>query len=89
MVNLAPRLDPRRNYDWPSGEELCQKLIVIAQSIPNAYLHCEHDTDQEPLIKMSDKNKAATAVRDAVSYCLRAEVACPTFCYGNTESQQQ
>ena len=85
MVNLAPRLDQWRKFDWPTEEGLCQKLIAIIESIPEVYIQCERDTDQEPLNRLSDKGDVVKALKDAIRYSLSQEVACPTFCYGKAD----
>jgi hypothetical protein len=90
FVNLATQLDPRRRYDWPSGEDFHRILIAIILTVPGAYLHCERDTDQEPLPRIENQDEVVEAVGRVVTYCLEGGVfPCPTFCYETRGGQQQ
>ena len=81
VVVLLPRLDSRRHYDWPSVEDFWQTLLAIILSVPGALLHCERDTDQEPVPRIREEAVLVEFMRNVAAFCVDGAVACPTFSY--------
>jgi hypothetical protein len=89
VVVLLPRLDPRRQYDWPSSEEFCQTLLALILSVPSASVHCERDTDQEPVPRIFSEAVLVESVRNVLAFCVEGAVPCPTFAYVNAQCEDR
>ena len=82
VVVLLPNLDPQRKYDWPDSDEFRQTLLSLILSVPSAYLHCERDTDQDPLPHLGDETLLVECIKNVVEFCIGGAIPCPTFAYG-------
>jgi hypothetical protein len=70
VIDLLPRLDPRRQYDWPSSEEFCQTLLALILSVPGASVHCERDTEQEPVPRVFSEDGLVESVKNVLAFCV-------------------
>lgn len=80
-IDLLPRLDRLRRYDWPDAGDFHRSLLRILRQVPGAVLSCERDTGQADVEKLANDGELASALELVIAYCLSTGTTCPSFIY--------
>jgi hypothetical protein len=80
FIYLLPKLDPKRNYIWPTRVTFIEALRrLLAKSISWS-LHCEYDCDQRPVQEINQNMpQTISELEKALIFSAGEENECPSF----------
>lgn len=81
FINLLPKLDRKRKYEFPSVFEFLNAIKHLLSEVPIWYLRCEYDCDKYPIVKIQENlSETMKNLEVALLYSLGQAQECPTFC---------
>jgi hypothetical protein len=81
FVTLLPKLNPNRQYSWPTRSQFSQALLSLLIHVPHpCSLRCERDTDQHPIRNIGIE-ELPTAIVRIIDYCANENNFCPDFAF--------
>ena len=79
-IQLLPKLDRNRNYDWSSCQQFARKLNHLLTHTSPWIMRCEYDCDQYHIqVIEEDISTSITALEQALNYSVGENVNCPSF----------
>ncbi|WP_353325037.1 hypothetical protein [Chitiniphilus shinanonensis] len=79
-IQLLPKLDRYRDFDWPTLDSYKGALLSYFQEESTWAIWCERDCDQIGIEKIyNDFFRAECLVDAALAYCVGGNLECPTF----------
>jgi hypothetical protein len=79
VISLAPTLDRRRTYDWPSGLDFLERVLALPSEVDSWWLRCERDADQELPHQVTDMRQLRSLMSQVVDVCCSGVGLLPTF----------
>ncbi|MCT8176348.1 hypothetical protein [Variovorax sp. CY25R-8] len=79
VISLAPTLDKRRTYAWPSGPAFLAATLALLAASHGWSLHCERDSDQAVPHQVTDMRSLESLMAQVVDVCCSGVGVVPTF----------
>jgi len=79
IISLAPTLDRKRDYPWPTAIALLDALDVVLRKVQGWRLRCEQDCDQAPVEEIHSRSRLRLLLAQTVDTCTSDIGEIPNF----------